>query len=81
LIYLFDIDTYDYDEIMARDGGFSSSKLLKYRGVILSDLDCTIEFGFVVKLSDDTQISKHFKRSIDGSSLTSMSYQGELVME
>lgn len=80
-IYLFDIGTYDHDAIMDRDGGFSSSRLLEYSGVTLSDLDCTIEFDLVVKLSDDTQISKHFKGSIDGSSLTTMFYQGELVME
>lgn len=80
-IYLFDIGTYNHDAIMDRDGGFSSSKLLEYSGVTLSDLDCTIEFDVVVKLSDDTQISKHFKGSLEGSSLVEMAYQGELVME
>ena len=79
-IYLFDIGTYNHDAIMDRDGGFSSSKLLEYGGVTLSDLDCTIEFDVVVKLSDDTQISKHFKGSIEGSSLVEMAYQGELIM-
>jgi len=80
-IYLFDVGTYDYDAIMDRDGGFSSNRVLDYSGVTLSDLDCTIEFDVIVKLSDDTQVSKHFKGSIDGFSLTNMSYQGELVME
>jgi hypothetical protein len=55
--------------------------LLDYSGVNLSDLDSTIEFDVIVKLSDNTQISKHFKGSIDGSSLGNMGYQGELVME
>ena len=80
-IYLFDIGTYNHDAIMDRDGGFSSSKLLEYGGVTLSDLDCTIEFDVVVKLSDDTQVSKHFKGSIEGFSLVEMAYQGELIME
>jgi hypothetical protein len=80
-IYLFDIGTYDYDAILDRDGVFNSAILLDYSGVNLSDLDSTIEFDVVVKLSNDTQVSKHFKGNIDGSSLGSMGYQGELVME
>ena len=80
-LYLFDIGSYDHDVIMDRDGGFSSSRLLEYSGVNLSDLDCTIEFDVVVKLSDGTQVSKHFKGDIVGSSLVDMSYLGELVME
>lgn len=80
-IYLFDIGTYDHDAIIERDGVFYSTNLLDYSGVNLSDLDCTIEFDVIVKLSDDTQVSKHFKGSIDGSSLGEMSYQGELIME
>jgi hypothetical protein len=80
-IYLFDIGTYDYDGILNRDGVFSGGRLLDYSGVNLSDLDSTIEFDVIVKLSDNTQISKHFKGSIDGSSLGNMGYQGELVME
>lgn len=80
-VYLFDIGTYDYDEVMDRDGVFDGGSLLDYSGVNLSDLDSTIEFDVVVRLSDDTQVSKHFKGTIDGSSLGNMGYQGDLVME
>lgn len=80
-IYIFDIGTYDHDAIMERDGGFRSDRILEYSGVNLSDLDCTIEFDVVVKLKDGTQIVKHFKGGMEGSSLGELSYQGELVME
>ncbi|MCD4756471.1 hypothetical protein K8R20_02560 [bacterium] len=80
-IYLFDIGSYDHGVIMDRDGTFDSSKMLEYSGISLSDLDCTIEFDVVVKLSDGTQVSKHFKGDIDGSSLDDMFYQGELGVE
>ncbi|MCD4811731.1 hypothetical protein K8R14_03965 [bacterium] len=80
-IYLLDVGSYDHGVIMERDGTFDSSKMLEYSGISLSDLDCTIEFDVVVKLSDGTQVSKHFKGDIEGSSLVEMSYQGELGVE